>query len=87
MSENDDAASLALPAGGPGFDPIKDRLRSTVSASIEAMFEAFIGCCRYGRGDGVQKGYRHWHRERQITGTFGSGTVRVSRARSEAGRR
>jgi transposase-like protein len=36
----------------------------------------------------VRKGYRHGHRERQLTGTFGTETVRVPRARvaDEAGR-
>ncbi len=87
MTENNDAASFSLPADRAGFDPIEDRLRATVRATIEAMFEeelaAFIGRCRYGRGDGAQKGYRHGHRERQLTGTFGTETVRVPRARIE----
>jgi hypothetical protein len=34
-------------------------------------------------GDGPAKGYRHGHRERQLTGTFGTETVRVPRARIE----
>ncbi len=87
MTENNDAASLAPPSDEAGFDPIEDRLRATVRATIEAMFEeeleAFIGRSRYGRGDGAQKGYRHGHRERQLTGTFGTETVRVPRARIE----
>ncbi|MBU3032453.1 IS256 family transposase [Paracoccus marinaquae] len=87
MTENNDAASFVLLADEAGFDPIEDRLRATVRATIEAMFEeeleAFIGRCRYGRGDGAQKGYRHGHRERQLTGTFGTETVRVPRARIE----
>ncbi len=87
MTENNDAASFALLAGEPGFDPIEDRLRTAVRATIEAMFgeelEAFIGRCRFGRGDGAQKGCRHGHRERQLTGTFGTETVRAPRARIE----
>lgn len=87
MNEITDTASFAPPADEAGFDPIEDRLRANVRATIEAMFEeeleAFIGRCRYGRGDGVQKGYRHGHRERQLTGTFGTETVRVPRARIE----
>ena len=34
-------------------------------------------------GGGPAKGYRHCHRERQLTGTFGTETVRVPRARIE----
>lgn len=87
MTENNDAASFTLLADEPGFDPLEARLRATVRATIEAMFEeeleAFIGRCRYGRGDGAQKGYRHGHRKRQLTGTFGTETVRVPRARIE----
>ena len=58
-----------------------------VRATIEAVFEeelaCFLGRLRYGRGDGAAKGYRHGHRERQLTGTFGTETVRVPRARIE----
>lgn len=82
----------AIPALSPladeaGFDPIEERLRANVRATIEAMFEeelaAFLGRLRYGRGDGPAKGYRHGHRERQLTGTFGTETVRIPRARIE----
>jgi transposase-like protein len=58
-----------------------------VRATIEAVFEeepaGFPGRLRQGRGDGPAKGYRHGHRERQFTGTFGAETVRVPRARIE----
>lgn len=58
-----------------------------VRATIEAVFEeeltSFLGRLRYDRGDGSAKGYRHGHRERQLTGTFGTETVRVPRARIE----
>jgi putative transposase len=51
------------------------------------MFEeervGFLGRLRYGRGNERARGYRHGHRERQLTGTFGTGTVRVPRARIE----
>ena len=82
----------AIPALSPladeaGFDPIEERLRANVRATIEAMFEeelaAFLGRLRYGRGDGPAKGYRHGHRKRQLTGTFGTETVRIPRARIE----
>ena len=70
------------------YDPIEKRLRANARATIEALFEeefaAFLGRMRYGRGDGdAAKGYRHGHRERQITGTFGTEMVRVPRARIE----
>jgi transposase-like protein len=77
----------ALLCGDAGHDPIEDRLRQNIRATIEALFEeelaAFIGRCRYDRGTGSTKGYRHGHRDRQLTGTFGTQTVSVPRARIE----
>ena len=92
MSKITDTGAPALLAAGCSYDPIEDRLRQTVRATIEALFEeeleAFIGRCRYGRDGATKKGYRHGHRDRQITGTFGTETVRVPRARiaDEAGK-
>ena len=87
MNQNTDTASFALLAGEAGFDPIEERLRTNVRATIEAVFEeelaSFLGRLRYDRGDGAAKGYRHGHRERQLTGTFGTETVRLPRARIE----
>ena len=87
MNQITDTASFALLAGEAGFDPIEERLRTNVRATIEAVFEeelaSFLGRFRYDRGDGPAKGYRHGHRERQLTGTFGTETVRVPRARIE----
>ena len=87
MNKITDTGMPALLEAGRGYDPIEDRLRQTVRATIEALFEeeleAFIGRCRYGRGGGTKRGYRHGHRERQLTGTFGTETVRVPRARIE----
>ncbi len=87
MNRITDTASFALLAGEAGFDPIEERLRTNVRATIEAVFEedlaGFLGRLRYDRGDGPAKGYRHGHRERQLTGTFGTETVRVPRARIE----
>jgi transposase-like protein len=48
---------------------------------FEEELAAFPGRLRYDRGEGARKGYRHGHRERQLTGTFGTETVRVPRAR------
>jgi transposase-like protein len=87
MNQINDTASLALLSAGPGFDPVEERLRCNVRATIEAVFEgelaSFRGRLRYDRGEGAAKGYRHGHRERQLTGTFGTETVRVPRARVE----
>ncbi len=87
MTKTTDTGTPALLEAGRGYDPIEDRLRQTVRATIEALFEeeleAFIGRCRYGRAGATKKGYRHGHRDRQLTGTFGSETVRVPRARIE----
>lgn len=85
MNDTTDTSALSLLAHEAGFDPIEDRLRSNIRATIEAVFEEelsdFLGRLRYGRGDAPRKGYRHGHRTRQITGTFGTETVRVPRAR------
>lgn len=82
--DNTDASLLSDEAG---YDPIEERLRATVRTTIETMFEEelaeFLGRLRYGRVVGQAKGYRHGHRERQLTGTFGTETVRVPRARVE----
>jgi transposase-like protein len=87
MNQITDSSAFPLLASEAGFDPIEDRLRASVRATIEAMFEeelaAFLGRLRYGRGGGKTKGYRHGHRERQLTGTFGTETLRVPRARVE----
>ena len=77
----------ALLLGEAGSDPIEDRLRETVRATIEALFDeelaAFLGRLRYDRGGGARKGYRHGRRDRQIVGTFGAEIVSVPRARIE----
>jgi putative transposase len=87
MNQITDTARFALLAGEAGYDPIEERLRMNVRATIEAVFEeelaVFLGRLRYGRGVGPAKGYRNGHRARQLTGTFGTETVRVPRARIE----
>ena len=87
MNQVTESARLSLLANDDGYDPIEDRLRASVRTTIEAMFEGeladFLGRLRYGRGEGQAKGYRHGHRERQLTGTFGTETLRVPRARIE----
>jgi len=89
MKNNTDTAALALLANEAGYDPIEDRLRENIRATIEAVFEeelaAFLGRCRYDRGTDKPKGYRHGHRERQLIGTFGAETISVPRARVEIG--
>lgn len=87
MTETTDTSAPALLSCAAGYDPIEDRLRQNIRATIEALFEEelaeFIGRCRYGRGEGSKKGYRHGHRDRQLVGTFGTETVSVPRARIE----
>ena len=87
MNEITDHPTSSLLPDCAGYDPIEDRLRKSVRATIQMMFEEelaeFLGRMRYGRGDEKAKGYRHGHRERQLTGTFGTETVRVPRARIE----
>jgi hypothetical protein len=39
MNQITDTAGVALPAGESGFDPLEERLRSNVRATIEAVFE------------------------------------------------
>jgi transposase-like protein len=92
MTQITDTSALSHLACDDGFDPIKDRLRANIRGTIEAVFneelDSFLGRLRYGRGAGAVKGYRHGHRDRQITGTFGTETISVPRARveDEAGR-
>ena len=87
MTETTDTAIPAPHLGDAGCDPIEDRLRETVRATIEALFDeelaAFLGRLRYGRGGGARKGYRHGRREREVVGTFGAETISVPRARTE----
>lgn len=88
MNQITDSSAFPLPGSDAGFDPIEDRLRANVRATIEAMFEEelaeFLGRVRYSRNDGIAKGYRHGHRARHLTGTFGCETVRIPRARVES---
>jgi len=87
MSKTTDTAIPALLLGETGSDLIEDRLRKTVRATIEALFDeelaAFLGRIRCGRG-GAWKGYRHGRRECELVGTFGTETVSVPRARIES---
>jgi len=50
---------------------------------FEEELASLLGRLRYDRGDGPANGYRHGHRERRITGPFGTETVRVPCARIE----
>ena len=87
MTKTTDTSTLSLLACEDGFDPIEDRLRANIRSTIEAVFneelDGFLGRLRYGREPGAAKGYRHGHRDRQITGTFGTETISVPRARVE----
>lgn len=85
MTKNTATSTSALLANEVGYDPIEDRLRLNIRATIEAVFEEeleqFLGRCRYRRGETAATGYRHGHRERRLIGTFGTETVSVPRAR------
>ena len=83
MTEITQNPALSLLSDAAGYDPIEDRLRASVRATIETMFEEelaeFLGRMRYGRSGGAAKGNRHGHRDRPLTGTFGTETLRVPR--------
>ncbi len=89
MNQITDASPLSLMAFEEGLDPIEDRLRANIRSTIESVFEeeldSFPGRLRDSRHGGGVKGYRNGTRGRQITGTFGTGTVSVPRARIEDG--
>lgn len=88
MNQITDASPLSLLACDEGFDPIEDRLRANIRGTIKAVFNEELNRClgrlRYGREAGATKGYRHGNRDRQITGTFGTETISVARARIRA---
>ncbi len=83
MQRTTSGPGLSPEAFDRGLDPVEDRLRSNVRGTVEAVFGEelpdFPG--RHRRGDGEVKGCRHGHRDRRITGTFGTETVSVPRAR------
>ena len=85
MKNTTETSALSLLANDAGYDPLEDRLRENIRSMIEAVFEEelaqFLGRCRYGREDALRQGYRNGHRERQLTGTFGTERVSVPRAR------
>jgi len=85
MTKNTATSTSALLANEVGYDPIEDRLRLNIRSTIEAVFEEeldqFLGRCRYSRRCEAKTGYRHGHRERHLTGTFGPETVNIPRAR------
>lgn len=87
MKQITDTSTLSLLAFEDGFDPIEERLRANIRNTIEAVFQeeldSFLGRLRYRRGGSAVKGYRNGTRDRQITGTFGTETISVPRARIE----
>jgi putative transposase len=88
-------AASELFAGENWFDPLESAVRGRIRGFIEALLEeelaGVLARPRYARtepggdaGSGVPPtvvGHRHGHRERQLTGTFGTIKVRVPRAR------
>lgn len=87
MNQTTDTSAVSLFACDDGFDPIEDRMRANIRSTIETVFNeelnSFLGRLRYGREAGAVKGYRHGQRDRRITGTFGTETISVPRARVE----
>ena len=87
MTNTTETGTILLLACEDGFDPIEDRLRTNIRMTIETVFQeeldGFSGRLRYSREGSAVKGYRHGTRERQITGTFGTETISVPRARVE----
>ncbi len=83
------------------FDPIeaglRDRVREFIQTIIESEREAALARPRYGRhprtgaektdGPGGIAGYRHGHRSRSLTGTFGRVEITVPRARLDTAQR
>ncbi len=74
------------------FDPIEDGVRERVRGFIETMLEEELDCAlsrpRYGRRKAPANedaaplvGFRHGHRKRMLTGTFGKAEIAVPRAR------
>ena len=63
MKNDTDTAALSLLSNEAGYDPMEDRLRETIRAPVEALFEeepeASWGRCRHDRGTGRPTGYRH----------------------------
>ena len=90
MTKTTDSSALSLLACDEGFDPIEDRLRANIRSTIEAVFneelDGFLGRLRYCREAGAARGYRHGHRDRQITGTFGTETISVPVSRTRTAR-
>ena len=86
-----DAVAPELFAGEEWFDPLEAGVRLRIRGFIEAMLESELDAAlsrgRYerrlpsGKREQAGVGYRHGHRERSLTGTFGPVRLRVPRAR------
>lgn len=75
------------------FDPIeggvRERLRGFIETMLEEELDGALSRPRYGRRQASQNeevtapivGYRHGHRKRALTGTFGKTEIAVPRAR------
>ena len=88
------AAETAVYLFDDWFDPIetglRERVRTFIQAMIEGELDAALSRPRYGRlarDAAMQKatpscrGYRHGHRSRSLTGTFGQTEIAMPRAR------
>lgn len=70
-----------------GLDTIeevmRERVRATIEAIVEEELEAALGARRSARVGDQRQGYRHGSRERQLTTSLGTTSLRVPRARLE----
>ena len=84
MKNTTETSALSLLANDAGYDPLEDRLRENIRSTIEAFLRRNLRSFS-GAADTVERrasaGYRNGHRERQLTGTFGTERVSVPRAR------
>jgi putative transposase len=90
-----DVAGAELFGGDAWFDPLEAAVRLRIRGFIEAMLESELDAAlargRYERQTSADAGaasggvgHRHGHRERSLTGSFGSVRLRVPRARLDS---
>jgi|AntRauTorcE11898_2_1112593.scaffolds.fasta_scaffold11566_2 transposase-like protein len=83
MTKTAHTGALSLLACEDGFGTIEGRLRVNIEIVFDKEPGSLPGRLRYGRKAGAVKDYRDGHRDHRITGTFGTETISVPRARVE----
>jgi transposase-like protein len=86
MEERSRNTAMAAPVLPDVIDPLQERLRGWVRATIEALLheelDAVLQAARYARAEeGARRGYRHASRERVLATSAGPTPVTVPRAR------